>query len=106
MSMTHSKIPPRSENNKKSHLGFQSLHDEIDRVFDNFREGFSEFSEMFERKETGFLTPKMDVSENDKTLNISAELPGLSEGDIDVSVTDDILVITMYSEHQHCYVRM
>lgn len=39
------------------------------------------------------LTPKIDVSENEKSVEISVELPGVKEDDIDVTVTDNTLVI-------------
>jgi HSP20 family protein len=39
------------------------------------------------------LAPHMDVSETDKELRIQAELPGVSENDIDVSLHEDVLTI-------------
>jgi HSP20 family protein len=40
------------------------------------------------------LTPRMDVRETDKELRISAELPGLNENEIDVSLSRDMLTIS------------
>lgn len=91
--MTRSLLPSIFGGNKKHKPVFQSLHDEIDRVFDDFRETFSDFGEKFDLQKEGMLTPKINVSENEKTIDISAELPGVKEEDIDVSVTDNVLVI-------------
>ena len=37
--------------------------------------------------------PHMDVSETEKELRVCAELPGVSEKDVDVRLEDDVLVI-------------
>jgi HSP20 family protein len=37
--------------------------------------------------------PKIDVAETDKTIEISAELPGLEEGDVEISLVDNVLTI-------------
>jgi HSP20 family protein len=58
--------------------------------FDRFFEDFTlpgVFSE-----ETGF-TPAFDVSETEDTLMVKAELPGMEEKDIDISLSDGILTI-------------
>jgi HSP20 family protein len=39
------------------------------------------------------FSPKVDVSEDEKAIQVVAELPGLEEKDIDVSVTPDALTI-------------
>jgi HSP20 family protein len=41
----------------------------------------------------GPIMPGIDVTETDEEMRISAELPGVSEGDIDVSLVDDVLPI-------------
>jgi HSP20 family protein len=37
--------------------------------------------------------PTADVSETDKTIEVSVELPGMDEKDIEVSMSDDVLTI-------------
>jgi HSP20 family protein len=37
--------------------------------------------------------PRLDVSETDKEIEVSADLPGLDKKDIDISLENDILVI-------------
>lgn len=39
-------------------------------------------------------TPTVDMSETDKAYEITAELPGMDEKDLDVNVTDDVLTIS------------
>ncbi len=41
----------------------------------------------------GFAAPAVDFAEDDKAYHITAELPGMSEKDIDVSVSGDTLTV-------------
>jgi HSP20 family protein len=68
---------------------FASLQREIDQLFEDFGRGLPSF-EAFTGKA---LSPKMDVSETDGEIEITAELPGLEEKDIDVHFADGILTI-------------
>lgn len=45
------------------------------------------------RSGLGTSMPAIDVVENDKNYLITAELPGMDEADIDLSVSDDMLTI-------------
>ena len=74
---------------------FMSLHRQMNRLFDDvFREGTGQMpSSQGQGGEGGMLTPHMDVSESDRELKICAELPGVSEKDIDVRLEDDVLVV-------------
>lgn len=69
---------------------FALLRREMDSVFDNFFRGFD--IEPFEERFDVF-SPRVDVTENDKEIKISAELPGMDEKDIDVSLQHDMLTI-------------
>jgi HSP20 family protein len=69
---------------------FALLRREMDSLFDNFFRGFD--TQPFESRFGGFA-PKVDVVENDKEIRISAELPGMDEKDIDVSLQSDMLTI-------------
>ena len=65
--------------------------------FDRFFEDFampSVFSE-----ENGF-SPAFDVSETDEQLTVKAELPGIAEKDIDISISDGILTIKGEKKHE------
>src|SRR5574340_316343 len=69
---------------------FSLLRREMDSLFDNFFRGFD--LEPFENR-LGTFSPRIDVTENDKEMKISAELPGMDEKDIDVSLQNDMLTI-------------
>jgi len=69
---------------------FSLLRQEMNRIFDNFNRGF--WLEPFESRFEGF-SPRIDVTESDKELKITAELPGMDEKDIDVSLNKDTLTI-------------
>ena len=64
-------------------------------LFDDF--GFDE--ELLLPSYTGFesqmegLVPRFDLSETDEAYELTAELPGMEEKDIDVSVEDNVLTV-------------
>jgi HSP20 family protein len=66
---------------------FAFLQNEIDRVFDSLNGDYA----------LGTVAPpfwpSMDVREDDGSLEIQAELPGMKESDIDISFRDGYLVI-------------
>ena len=65
---------------------FTSLQREMDRLFDDFGRGFERFAPV--------AFPKIDVAENDGEMEITAELPGLEEKDIEISVADNYLTVS------------
>ena len=78
------------------------LREEIDRIFDDFRRGswqnpFLRKSldiEPFWRRELSWSgVPAVNIAEKDNALEITAELPGMEEKDIDVQFSDGMLVI-------------
>ena len=66
---------------------------EVDRLFDDFWRGFD--LPLLGRPERvgGSLAPRIDISEKDDEVVVSAELPGLDEKDIEVTLTDNVLSI-------------
>ncbi|MEJ2124604.1 MAG: Hsp20/alpha crystallin family protein [Alphaproteobacteria bacterium] len=71
---------------------FQVLRGEMDQLFDSFLGGGFPTPRMLSRKNA--LVPHLDVKENDTAILIEAELPGLAEGDVDLTLQDGILSIT------------
>jgi HSP20 family protein len=49
--------------------------------------------------ETGF-SPAFDVSETEEALTVRAELPGIEQKDIDISISDGILTIKGEKKHE------
>ena len=39
------------------------------------------------------MMPRMDVTEDDEKITVTAEMPGLSEDDVEVTLNDDLLVV-------------
>lgn len=68
---------------------FVSLQREIDRLFADFTRGFPSFT----GNGTTALLPSMDVSETDKEIEITAELPELEEKDVQINLADNLLTI-------------
>jgi len=87
-----SMIPVGSERGLSRSLSnpFTALQQEIDRLFDGFSRGFTSFPNLPTTRE---LMPSMDVSETDKEIEITTELPGLEEKDIQLNVADDVLTV-------------
>lgn len=81
---------------------WQSFHDEMDRLFDRFAGGFGVPSlrrwfniEPTSTYESSFSLPNpaVDVTEDGKDYKITAELPGLEEKDLNVTVAGGMLTI-------------
>ena len=72
---------------------FYSLQREMNSLFDNFFRGFDLAPRGFAGAGEGLFSPSVDVKENDKEFIIKAELPGVDEKDIDVTVTGDAVTI-------------
>jgi HSP20 family protein len=68
---------------------FRDLQRQIDRVFSDFS---GDMRPMVSGR-NGVMGISVDVAETDKALEITAELPGVDEKDIDLSLTDNLLTI-------------
>ena len=49
----------------------------------------------------GVLAPRVDVAEDEKVVTLTAELPGVNEKDIDVSLVGDQLTIKGEKRSEH-----
>ena len=67
-------------------FGLFGLHREIDRLFSDFARGIGPAG-------TQSIIPSIEISETDKTIEISAEMPGLERRDVEISIEDDTLSI-------------
>ena len=91
--MARSFLPSIFSSHEKEPL-FQTLQKEVDRVFDDFRKTPFLASESFIGSEIGLNMPRLDVSESEDVIEISAELPGVAIDDIEISAVGGNLVIT------------
>ena len=67
------------------------LHRQIDRVFTEFLG--ADLPHLARTRWDGGFSPSMDVSETDRQLEVSAELPGMDDEDIEVTLTDGVLTV-------------
>jgi HSP20 family protein len=65
---------------------FGSLYSDFDRMVGELGRSFPAF------RSTDVM-PRLDVSETDQAIEITAELPGLEEKDVEIDFTDDVLTI-------------
>jgi HSP20 family protein len=70
---------------------FRSFRREMDSLFDEFSRGFAMPSLWDRPSRDRALMPRLDVNETDKAYEISVELPGIDESDLDVSLADGVL---------------
>jgi HSP20 family protein len=63
----------------------ESLHNRIQRYFDDFSNFGFNFIETF--------YPKIDISEEKENLNVTAEIPGVNKENIKITLQDNILTI-------------
>jgi len=106
--MAESKVPVKTEGKGISRSGgaggfdpFESLHRQVDRLFEEFgRNGWLqpfgrlELDRPYWRSETQLAAaPAVDVAEKDNEYEITAELPGMDESNIEVKLANGTLTI-------------
>lgn len=89
---------------KESEHPMVAFRERMDRVFEDF---FRDFQEMipwqgsmpgiFDRSD---FTPKIDVAETEKEIHINAELPGMTEKDIEVALENNVLTLKGEKKHE------
>ncbi len=72
---------------------FLALHREMNRLFDDVFRGFEGLPGFAGLTGRGVTWPSLEVSETDKEIRISAELPGLEEKDVEVLLGDGVLTL-------------
>ncbi len=101
MAETATKLPVKTEKAAPRHP-FVGLRREIDRLFEDFDRDFWGFPfrrsmidvEAFWRRELSWRgTPAVDITETDKAYEITAELPGLDEKNVEVKLANGGLTI-------------
>jgi len=83
-------VRPERERDGDSHP-LLSLHREVNRLFDDVLRGFGAPAFAGFDRATGW--PHVELAETDKELRITAELPGLDENDVELTVEDGVLTL-------------
>ena len=68
----------------------------VDRLFEDFWGGFDAAP-----LAPAAFTPRLDVKESDAEYVVTAELPGLEEKDVEISLEDDVLTIRGEKRAEH-----
>ncbi|MBA4385392.1 MAG: molecular chaperone [Anaerolinea sp.] len=83
-------MPARRENETP----VMAIQNEMNRMFDQFfNDPFTMLSVPTMRSMPDFM-PRIDVSETDTAMQVTAELPGMDEKDIQLSLENDALIIS------------
>jgi HSP20 family protein len=77
---------------------FVTFRREMDRMFDDF---FGSSSMRPASAGWQAITPAVDIDETDKELVVTAELPGVGDKDVEVSLVGDILTIKGEKKAEH-----
>ena len=90
-------VPVKSAGEQRSAHPLMGLRGDIDRVFENFLSGWpgarwpSPFRDFGSSQFA--LSPDIDVSETEAGYEIEAELPGLDDKDIELTLVDNVLTL-------------
>ncbi len=74
---------------------FWNLRSDIDRIFDEF------FGGRLERKAEWSFQPAVDIHEEKDRYVVKAELPGMKQDDIKVTITDNLLTLSGERKYEH-----
>jgi HSP20 family protein len=73
---------------------FTAMRAEMERVFDSFLgRGFGRFPALSRAEEGGALAPSIDVRETETELVVEAELPGMDEKDVNLTLNNGVLTL-------------
>lgn len=70
----------------------EALHREMDRLFEGIGSGGITSPTLAEWTRRD-IVPQLDLTEDDKSLRVAVELPGMDENDVDVTLSDRLLTI-------------
>ncbi len=76
-------------------FGAHTWNENVEDLFDNMRWGVNRaFDELSESLPVAGVQPQPEVHEDQKSLRINMDLPGLTEEDIDISAKNNVLTIS------------
>ncbi len=73
--------------------GMDSLHKEMDLLFEDFRKGGRRPSLMTRPWDYALVNPLLDETEDEKAFHVKIELPGMDQEDVDITLSDGLLTI-------------
>lgn len=72
---------------------FDALHGELNRVFRNFERSWPRWPGLPQGAAGDIAVPNIDVHENANVITVEADLPGLDEKDVSVTLANGVLTI-------------
>jgi HSP20 family protein len=72
---------------------FSTMRDEMNRIFERFEPDWPRVPSLFGRVAGGDVVPDLDVRETADAITIEAELPGVEEKDVAVTLSNGVLTI-------------
>lgn len=74
---------------------FRGLRDEVDRLFEDFFRGWARppWSARGLAPAQGEFSPNVDLKETEKEFTLTAELPGLTKEELDVTIAQDSITL-------------
>ena len=79
---------------------FTAMRDEMDRMFERFEPSWPPRWPALFRRKGDFAVPDLDVRENINSVVVEAELPGVDEKDISVTLANGVLTIKGEKKHE------
>lgn len=95
MASIHDLIPWRETRGTNSDSIFDSLRHmqrEMDSVFNNFLSTGGSLPASSRQGKLSFA-PSLDIAETEKSYHLTMELPGVSEKDVEITITDGVLTV-------------
>ena len=86
-------IPVRSRD------AISTMRDEMNRVFERFEQGWSSWPALC-RRQGAFTVPELDLRENTNAIVVEAELPGVDEKDVSVTLANGMLTVKGEKKHE------
>lgn len=84
---------PQTQQRASESAFFPSFQKEMDRLLDHFRSSFPMIDGDSNAGFAGPSFPAIDVVETENSFEISAEVPGVKEEDLDVSISGESLIL-------------
>lgn len=96
--MQDREMVPQGENRETVAVGawppFGLFSREVDRLFDDVGRGWTLAPlRVFEQRAKAEIVPRLDMSETEQEIKVTAELPGMDEKDVTVTLEGDVLTL-------------
>lgn len=92
MNLIRSNNKAMAKQNKNRYYPVHQFYSDLDKMLKQLWNDF-DLPGLFDQKKTQGFSPAVNVSEDEKNIHVSVELPGMTQEDIRVSVSGEVLSI-------------